>query len=119
MGWRGTDVLAAVRLRVQPADQARLQGDVAVFAVFSNQASVELTQGDHDAVWVVVRIRLLPGSSLYSSTRTRSFSKTTLYLSGAVCVGSATICSLRPLSDHRCLQCRDHLRRSDRLELPV
>ena len=61
MGWRGTDVLAAVRLRVQPADQARLQGDVAVFAVFSNQASVELTQGDHDAVWVVVRIRLLPG----------------------------------------------------------
>jgi hypothetical protein len=29
-----------------------------------------------------------PGSSRYSSTRTRSFSKTTLYLSGSVIVGS-------------------------------
>src|SRR5439155_5168917 len=41
-----------------------------------------------------------PGSSLYSSTRTRSFSKTSLYLSGSVCVGSATICSFCRLRDH-------------------
>src|SRR5438552_7588672 len=58
---RGTDVLATMRLRVEPANQARFQRDVALFARFADQASLEPTQGDHDAVWVVVRIRLLPG----------------------------------------------------------
>src|SRR6266516_3701852 len=60
MGRRRTEVLATVRLRVEPADQAWLQCDVAALAAFADQASVEPAQGDHDAVWVVMRACLLP-----------------------------------------------------------
>jgi hypothetical protein len=56
---RGANVLAAVRLRVEPADSALLKRDVATLAPFTDQPPVEAAQRHHDAIGMIVRARPL------------------------------------------------------------
>jgi hypothetical protein len=72
-----TTQVAGVFLDADPADAAGGEVDVGPAAVVAVEAAAEGAEGEHDAVGVAVGVGRSPGRSRYSSTRTRSFSKTT------------------------------------------
>jgi hypothetical protein len=74
-------------LSIEPPDLARAKADLAAF-VAADEAPVELAERDITLFGGWGGLVRSPGWSRYSSTLTKSFSKTVLYLSGSVRVGS-------------------------------